>query len=90
MTFSRRKFLKVGLMGAAAIALPLVTLSIPLTRLAASAAARSPSVEPFEVPLPIPPILKPMRTSSDTAYYEAVQRMGRQEILPGLMAEVWG
>jgi hypothetical protein len=90
MTYLRRKFLKVGLMGAAAIALPLVTLSIPLTRLAASAAARSPSVEPFEVPLPIPQILKPMRTSSDTAYYEAVQRMGRQEILPGLMAEVWG
>jgi spore coat protein A, manganese oxidase len=90
MTFSRRKFFKVGLMGAAALALWLGTLSIPLTRLGASAPVRSPSVQPFRVPLPIPPVLKPVRTSSDTDYYETVQRVGRQEIVPGLMTEVWG
>jgi spore coat protein A len=88
MTFSRRKFFKVGLMGAAALALWLGTLSIPLTRLGASAPVRSPSVQPFRVPLPIPPVLKPVRTSSDTDYYETVQRVGRQEIVPGLMTEV--
>jgi hypothetical protein len=32
VTFSRRKVLKLGLMGTAALALPLGTLSIPLTR----------------------------------------------------------
>jgi spore coat protein A len=90
MKISRRKFLKVGLMGAAALALPLGTLSIPLTRLGASASVRSPSVQPFRVPLPIPPVLKPVRTSSDTDYYETVQRVGNQEILPGLITEVWG
>src|SRR5215204_7234447 len=90
MKISRRGFLKMGLMGGAGLALPLGTLSIPLSRLAASAAARSPSVEPFVVPLPIPPILKPVRTATGTDYYEMTQKAGRQEILPGLKTEVWG
>ena len=87
---SRRRFLKMGIMGAAGLALPLGTLSIPLSRMAASAAVRSPSVEPFEVSLPIPPILKPVRTAAGADYYEMTQRADRQEILPGLKTEVWG
>ena len=90
MKISRKKFLKMGLMGAAGLALPLGTLSIPLSRLAASSSLRSPSVEPFKVQLPIPPTLKPVRTGTDTDYYEMTQRVGRQEILPGLKTEVWG
>ena len=70
MKISRKKFLKLGAMASAGLALPLGTLSIPLSRLAASASVRSPSVTPFEVPLPIPPILKPVRTDADTDYYE--------------------
>ncbi len=46
--------------------------------------------EPFTVPLPIPPVLKPVRTTSDTDYYEITQRVARQEILPGVKTEVWG
>ncbi len=90
MMISRRGFLKMGLMGAAGLALPLGTLLIPLSRLATSKSIRSPSVEPFAVPLPIPPILKPLRTATGTDYYEMTQRAGRQEILPGLKTEVWG
>src|SRR5215212_2429118 len=90
MEISRRRFMKMGLMGAAGLALPLGTLSIPLSRLAASASLRSPSVEPFEVPLPIPPVLKPVRSGADTDYYEMTQKAGRREILPGLKTEVWG
>jgi spore coat protein A len=90
LKISRRRFLKMGLMGAAGLALPLGTLSIPVSRLAASASVRSPSVEPFTVPLPTPPILKPVRTSSDTDFYEMTQKTGKQEILPGLKTEVWG
>jgi spore coat protein A, manganese oxidase len=82
--------LKLGAMAGAGLALPLGTLSIPLSRLAASSSIRSPSVEPFKVPLSIPPTLKPVRTGTDTDYYEMVQRAGRQEILPGLKTEVWG
>ncbi len=51
---------------------------------------RSPSVEPFEVPLPIPPILKPVRTDAGSDYYEMTERVGRQGILPGLKTELWG
>jgi hypothetical protein len=90
MKISRRGFLKMGLMGGAGLALPLGTLSIPLSRLTASTSVRSPSVEPFVVPLPIPPILKLLRTATGTDYYEMTQKAGRQEILPGLKTEVWG
>jgi len=40
--------------------------------------------------LPIPPILKPVRTDAGTDYYEITQKAGKQEILPGLKTEVWG
>jgi spore coat protein A, manganese oxidase len=90
LKISRKKFLKMGAMTGAGLALPLGTLSIPLSRLAASSSLRSPSVEPFKVPLPIPPVLKPVRTGTDTDHYEMTQRVGRQEILPGLKTEVWG
>src|SRR5918995_7369867 len=90
MKISRRRFLKMGLVGGVGLALPLGTLSIPLSHLAASASVRSPSVAPFEVPLPIPPILKLLRTATGTDYYEMTQKAGRQEILPGLKTEVWG
>jgi spore coat protein A, manganese oxidase len=90
LKFTRKKFLKLGLVGTAGLALPLGTLSIPVSRLAASASVRSPSVEPFEVPLPIPPILKPVRTDAGTDYYEMTQEADSQEILPGLKTEVWG
>src|SRR5215216_6666565 len=90
MKISRRGFLKIGLMGGAGLALPLGTLSIPLSRLTASTSVRSPSVEPFVVPLPIPPVLKLVRTATGTDYYEMSQKAGRQEILPGLKTEVWG
>lgn len=90
MKVSRKTFLKMGLIGGAGLALPLGTLSIPVSRLSASAAVRSPSMEPFEVPLPIPPILEPTRSDSTTDYYEIVQKMGTQEILPGKKTEVWG
>jgi FtsP/CotA-like multicopper oxidase with cupredoxin domain len=90
LKISRSSFLKMGLMAGAGLALPLGTLSIPVSRLAASSSVRSPSVTPFEVPLPIPQILKPVRTGAGTDYYEITQRVGRQEILPGLKTEVWG
>ncbi len=90
MKTTRRKFLKMGLMGTAGLALPLGMLQIPLARLGASLAITSPSVEPFTVPLPVPPVLEPVRTDGTTDYYEITQKAGMQEILPGLKTEVWG
>jgi spore coat protein A, manganese oxidase len=42
------------------------------------------------MPLPIPPVLKPVRSDAGTDYYEITQKAGKAEILPGLETEVWG
>jgi len=90
MKITRGKFLKLGAMAGAGFALPLGTLSAPAARMAASAMVMSPRVEPFRVPLPVPPVLKPARTDRTTDYYEIAQRVAKQEILPGFKTEVWG
>ena len=89
MRITRRHLLKMGAMAGAGLALPLGTLSIPVGRLAASAAVRSPDVEPFAVPLPIPPVARPAYACG-ADHYEMVQKAARQEILPGLKTEIWG
>ena len=90
MAFSRRRFLKLGAMAGAGLALPLGALSVPVGRLVASASVRSPGVKPFTVPLPIPPVARPVHTHGGVDRYEMVQKVARQEILPGLRTEVWG
>lgn len=46
---------------------------------------------PFQVELPIPPILQPTRRDATTDYYTLTQRVGRKQIIPGLPAtEIWG
>ena len=44
----------------------------------------------FAVPLPIPPVLEPIRTDATTDYYEIVQREERVEIVPGRHTVIWG
>ncbi|MEU8227943.1 multicopper oxidase domain-containing protein [Kribbella sp. NPDC048915] len=46
--------------------------------------------EPFQVPLPIPPVKKPIRSDANADYYRVVQRTAHHEILPGLKTEVMG
>ena len=46
--------------------------------------------EPFRVPLPVPPVLEPVRSDAGADYYEMTQKPERVEILPGLQTEVWG
>ncbi|MBO8198090.1 multicopper oxidase family protein [Streptomyces smyrnaeus] len=46
--------------------------------------------EPFQVPLPVPPVAEPVRTRGGATVHEVEQRTARQEILPGLKTEVWG
>ncbi|MFI6597610.1 multicopper oxidase family protein [Nonomuraea sp. NPDC050536] len=72
------------------------------TGLSASAAlARRPSITgaelrsavplppPFQVPLPIPAVLKPVGTSGGTDRYEITQREASAEILPGVKTPLW-
>ena len=90
MEITRRKFLKLGLMGTAGLALPLGTLQTARSRASAAEAVVSPKVEPFAVTLPIPPVAMPVRSDADADYYEVIQRATEQEILPGTKTEVWG
>ena len=89
MEISRRRFLKLGLAGGVALAFPLGACSGEgSTGTLLQSRAKLP--EQFEVPLPIPPVLEPVRTAAGIDYYEMTQRVGRTEILPGLETEVWG
>src|SRR5919107_2774314 len=91
MEISRREFLKLGFAGGVALVLPFGAFACSgegSTGTLLSSKARLP--EPFGVPLPIPPVLEPVRTEVGTDYYEMTQRIGEAEILPGLETEVWG
>ena len=101
MRFSRGEFLRLGLVGGAGLFLPFGASGCGSisrgggnisTESSAGAVLGSavPLPEPFGVPLPIPPVLRPARSDSATDYYEITQRVGRAEILPGLKTEIWG
>lgn len=88
---SRRGFL--SLVGGAGIA---TAVGIGAPRLVAPAQtgrllrSRLPLPRPFQVPLPIPPVLVPRTNTATTDYYEITQRVAHQEILPGVRTEIWG
>src|SRR5918999_4108442 len=99
MSISRRDFLKMGMMGTAGLFLPFGVsgcsgLSAGNNSTQGSAgtllksAAKLP--EPFRVPLPIPPVLEPIRTDATTDYYRITQKISQAEILPDLKTEIWG
>jgi spore coat protein A, manganese oxidase len=90
LKITRSKFLKMGLIGGVGFALPLGVWQTARSRISGAEAVVSPKVKPFTVPLPIPPVLKPIRADATTDYYEITQKAGRAEILPGLQTEVWG
>jgi spore coat protein A len=52
--------------------------------------SRAPLPQPFKVPLPIPPVKKPVLTANDADHYRVVQRKASLEILPGLKTEIMG
>jgi spore coat protein A, manganese oxidase len=47
-------------------------------------------VQRFERPLPIPPVLAPVRSDDTMDYYEITQQESQLEILPGLQTRIWG
>ena len=91
MPISRREFLRLGLIAGIGVALP---FSASACSGEGSTGTLLPSrvklPEPFGVPLPLPPVLEPVRTDAGAGYYEITQKVGRMEILPGLETEVWG
>jgi len=83
--FSRRYVVKFS--AAAPVAAALGTLLMQRCELIQ---ANSPEVAHFHVPLPIPPVLRPVRSDDEADYYEITQREAQVEILPGLHTTVWG
>jgi spore coat protein A len=86
---SRGEFLRLGLAGG-------VTLAFGGTACTGEGStgtllpSKAKLPEPFRVPLPVPPVLEPVRSDAGADYYEMTQKPGRVEILPGLQTEVWG
>ncbi|MCW2492577.1 MAG: Bilirubin oxidase [Frankiales bacterium] len=88
MTVRRRDVLKVGLLAAGATTLP-IAIGVR-DAVAGRSHVQSPPFTPYSRPLRIPPVLNPVRTIGNVDFYEVVQTTGRQEILPGKIATVWG
>jgi spore coat protein A len=52
--------------------------------------SRLPLPEPFTRPLPVPPVLSPVRRDAKADYYEITQRRATVSLLPGVRTEIWG
>lgn len=93
MNITRKKFLR--LTGGAIATLPLGSMAFTACskRLALSdnwGRKDAIAITPFQVPLPVPPVLQPVRSDSTTDYYEITQKAGEIEILPGLRTPIFG
>ncbi len=87
--FSHRDALKMGLLGSAALFLPLERGA----RTQLAVANRLPTEQlppPFQLDFVKPPVTKPVHRSATTDYYEMAMKCEEVEILPGLKTEIWG
>jgi FtsP/CotA-like multicopper oxidase with cupredoxin domain len=87
MKITRREAFRLGLGVAAGAALPAIGAGVASTFGVFSRAATAPK---FELPFAQPPVLQPARVDGTTDYYEVVQMQQSQEIIPGLLTQVWG
>lgn len=87
---SRRQFLKYGALGGGVLLLSGAGYGVASQTILEEAPATPVPVNPFRAPLPVPPVLSPIRTDATTDYYEITQRKGQVEILPGYETTVWG
>lgn len=82
--FTRREALQLGAIAGGSLLLP-----IALQYHGYAVTAGSPQPTPFQIKLPIPPVLKPVRSDETTDYYEIAMNKSLVEILPGLTTEIW-
>ncbi|WP_454856031.1 multicopper oxidase family protein [Promicromonospora soli] len=89
---SRRAFLGAGLVAGVGLG-----VGVPFT-LGVSGSASTGSLLPsrlplpprFTAPLPVPPVLRPVRTDAHADYYEITQQRATASLLPGVRTEIWG
>ncbi|HML17734.1 MAG TPA: multicopper oxidase family protein [Bryobacteraceae bacterium] len=86
MNYSRREILRYAGLSGAGLLLP-SSCARPESRILPSLA---PLPEPFQIPLPAIPVLKPVRTDPDADYYDVTVRPANARILSGLDTAIWG
>ncbi|MFF7456828.1 multicopper oxidase family protein [Kitasatospora sp. NPDC008115] len=91
---NRRRFLGAGAAVLGAGALGAFTVPATARLLAEGRPGRLlrsevPLPDPFEVPLPVPAVLAPVRSDDTADHYELTQQVAALEILPGLRTEAW-
>lgn len=84
---TRRQALRLGLGVATGLAFPAIGAGIASSFGVFERTAKAPR---FDLPLSIPAVLAPSRSDATTDYYDIVQAMAGQEILPGLRTWIWG
>jgi FtsP/CotA-like multicopper oxidase with cupredoxin domain len=88
MQLSRREMLKLGILGSAALMLPLERVA--RGALLADRIPESQLPAPFQVPFRVPPVLQPVRRDATTDYYLSRMRYVQTEILPGMQTGIFG
>jgi FtsP/CotA-like multicopper oxidase with cupredoxin domain len=91
---SRRRLLGLGAaaLGAGAVAAagrPLTDLLLRPGQPGRLLPSQAPLPRPYQVPLPVPPVLRPAGSDHVTDHYELTQRMVQLHILPDLPTSVW-
>ncbi|RJQ87893.1 multicopper oxidase family protein [Amycolatopsis panacis] len=89
---SRRVFLGAGLAAGIGlgVGIPFALGARGSTSTGAVLPSLLPPVPAFAVPLPIPPVLSPVRRDAHADYYEITQAPAQVCLLPGLRTGIWG
>jgi spore coat protein A len=90
MKYSRRQVLRYAGVSGAGLLFPIVETGCiprPESRVLPSLAELP---KPFEVPLPILPVLKPVPTDAGTDFYDVTVRPANARILPSKETAIWG
>lgn len=88
MKWTRRDALRIaGLAGTGPLINSACGQARPEPRLLASFAHLP---EAFAIDLPIPPVLKPVRSDASSDYFELTAQPATAHMLPGLSTEIWG
>ena len=87
---TRREALKLGALAGGSLLLPIELLRRTKAVAQESSGPVSPKTPLFQVPLPILPVLSPVRSDATTDYYVIEQKPAQVEIVPGFLTTIWG
>ncbi len=86
MDLTRRDLVKLGVLGSASLAVPLMRVASAATQ---NRLAESALPAPFTTPFALPPLAVPTDYDDTTDYYQMTMREVGAEIVPGLITPTW-